>query len=263
MSVRTWNSTTQTADIVSGFGQWSDIAGKPFESVDSALSLTSTNPVQNKVVTEAIQQGGGGGSTVTWTQITQSGTKIARISINGTQTDVYAPTGGGGGSTPTWGQIEGTLSSQTDLQTALDGKVNTDGDKGLSTNDYTDLEKQKLSDIEPEANKYELPTATTSVLGGVKVDGTSIKINNGVISSDNGITFLAPSNVTTVEGNTTVLFNISTLDSSRNYSFKLHCTLPSATYDNITSTSTTITYTMHGTLASSTGYKLLCIVIPS
>jgi hypothetical protein len=32
---------------------------------------------------------------------------------------------------------------------------------------------------------YSLPTATTSVLGGVKVDGTSIVINNGVISGAN------------------------------------------------------------------------------
>lgn len=34
------------------------------------------------------------------------------------------------------------------------------------------------------ANTYELPAATTEVLGGVKVDGDTIKINNGVISAD-------------------------------------------------------------------------------
>ena len=33
------------------------------------------------------------------------------------------------------------------------------------------------------ANSYSLPTATTSVLGGVKVDGTSITISNGIISA--------------------------------------------------------------------------------
>jgi hypothetical protein len=33
------------------------------------------------------------------------------------------------------------------------------------------------------ANTYVLPTASTSVLGGVKIDGTTININNGVISS--------------------------------------------------------------------------------
>ena len=35
-----------------------------------------------------------------------------------------------------------------------------------------------------EQNTYSLPTATTTVLGGVKIDGTTITINNGVISSD-------------------------------------------------------------------------------
>lgn len=34
------------------------------------------------------------------------------------------------------------------------------------------------------ANTYELPTATTEVLGGVKIDGDTIKVNDGVISAD-------------------------------------------------------------------------------
>lgn len=46
-----------------------------------------------------------------------------------------------------WGSIQGTLSNQTDLQTALDGKVNTEVGKGLSTNDYTTTEKNKLAGI--------------------------------------------------------------------------------------------------------------------
>lgn len=44
---------------------------------------------------DILDQGGGGGSSVTWTQIQQSGTKIAEIDINGTSQDVYAPQGGG------------------------------------------------------------------------------------------------------------------------------------------------------------------------
>lgn len=49
--------------------------------------------------------------------------------------------------TSSWGSIQGTLSNQTDLQTALDGKVNTEVGKGLSTNDYTTTEKNKLAGI--------------------------------------------------------------------------------------------------------------------
>jgi hypothetical protein len=44
------------------------------------------------------------------------------ISDNGTDTITITNTGGGGGSVA-WGSITGTLSSQTDLQTALNGKV--------------------------------------------------------------------------------------------------------------------------------------------
>ena len=63
------------------------------------------------------QPGVNSGSTVSWTQITQTGTKIASISINGSSTDVYAPTSGGGSTA--WGDITGTLSNQTDLIAAL------------------------------------------------------------------------------------------------------------------------------------------------
>ena len=38
------------------------------------------------------------------------------------------------------------------------------------------------------ANTYSLPTATTTVLGGVKIDGTSITINNGVITASSSST---------------------------------------------------------------------------
>lgn len=40
----------------------------------------------------------GGGDSVSWTQLQSTGTKIAEIDINGTTTNVYAPSGGGGGS---------------------------------------------------------------------------------------------------------------------------------------------------------------------
>jgi len=46
---------------------------------------------------------------------------------------------------------------------------------------------------------YSLPTATTSVLGGVKVDGTSITISSGVISSSYSYTLPAAS-VSTLGG---------------------------------------------------------------
>lgn len=49
-----------------------------------------------------------------------------------------------------WGEIGGTLSDQTDLQDALDGKVDTVTGKQLSTEDYTTAEKTKLGAL-PDA----------------------------------------------------------------------------------------------------------------
>ena len=44
-------------------------------------------------------------------------------------------------------------------------------------------DKTKLDGIAANANNFSLPTASTSVLGGVKVDGTTVTISGGVISS--------------------------------------------------------------------------------
>lgn len=49
--------------------------------------------------------------------------------------------------------------------------------KGLSTNDYTTAEKSKLAGL----SNYTLPTATSTVLGGVKI-GSNITVSSGVIS---------------------------------------------------------------------------------
>lgn len=54
-----------------------------------------------------------------------------------------------------------------------------DGNKVLSTNDFTTALKSKLENLE----SYTLPTATNDTLGGVKI-GTGVAINNGVISVD-------------------------------------------------------------------------------
>lgn len=107
--------TTAEKDKLSGIAE-----GANKTTVDTALSSTSTNPVQNKVI-----------------------------------------------------------------NTALAGKVSTVSGKGLSTNDYTTTEKNKLSGIDEGANKYSLPTASSTTLGGVKV-GAGLTINSGVLSATGG-----------------------------------------------------------------------------
>ena len=77
----------------------------------------------------------------------------------------------------TWEKL-GDFRSSVDLQpyakteyvnNQLATKVDKVSGKGLSTNDYTTTEKNKLAGIAANANNYTLPTATASVLGGVKI----------------------------------------------------------------------------------------------
>lgn len=76
-----------------------------------------------------------------------------------------------------------TDNDQSARITALEsGKVDKVEGKGLSTNDYTTPEKNKLAAIEAEANKYVLPAATASALGGVKIGSNITLANGGTIS---------------------------------------------------------------------------------
>lgn len=64
--------------------------------------------------------------------------------------------------------------------------VNTLGAVALS-NDYNDLDNKPDLSIYAEKNAipdlYELPVATTETLGGVKIDGKTITIDNGIIKA--------------------------------------------------------------------------------
>ena len=58
------------------------------------------------------------------------------------------------------------------VNSALSNKVDKVSGKGLSTNDFTTAEKEKLSGITAGANNYTLPVANNSTLGGVKTTST-------------------------------------------------------------------------------------------
>ena len=105
--------------------------------VDSSLSATSTNPVQNKVVHAEFNSVR---SLVSSTESSLQG-KIDQVSAN-------------------------LSSAQTTLQTNIDGKVDKVEGKGLSTNDYTTDEKNKLASLK----NYTLPTAALDELGGIKLE---------------------------------------------------------------------------------------------
>lgn len=74
----------------------------------------------------------------------------------------------------------------TAQQTALDGKVDKVTGKGLSTNDYTTDEKNKLAGVAANANNYSLPTAASGTKGGVKV-GSRLSMSGETLSADEQI----------------------------------------------------------------------------
>lgn len=109
--------------------------------------------------------------------------------------------GGGGGTAPRWGNITGTLSTQADLQAALDAKENAadafDGNYENLTNkpalfsgDYRDLtNKPELfsGNYEDLTNKPEVPTITANPtlsgteaqLEGLEIDGIKYAVPSG------------------------------------------------------------------------------------
>ena len=75
-------------------------------------------------------------------------------------------------------------------QTAEDAKNVADAAKTVADSAksgmMTDAERSKLASVERGANAYTLPKASTDVLGGVRVDGSSIVSVDGVISAHVG-----------------------------------------------------------------------------
>ena len=102
--------------------------------------------------------------------------------------------------------VEGSITIGTVTDLIIPGGTNgiylsTDGLGGLNwvpafSGNYNDLSNKpslatvatsgNYNDLSNRPSAYTLPTATTSVLGGVKVDGTTITISNGVITSIGG-----------------------------------------------------------------------------
>jgi hypothetical protein len=115
------------------------------------------------------------------TGLITAGTNVT-ITGSGTSGSPYVINSSGGGGVA-WGAITGTLSSQTDLQTALNAKQNT---VTLTTTGTSGNATFSAGTLNIPNYTYTLPTATTSILGGVKVDGTSITITGGVISATTG-----------------------------------------------------------------------------
>jgi len=80
--------------------------------------------------------------------------------------------------------------------------------KGLSTNDYTTAEKEKLAGVASGANNYSLPTASADTLGGVKI-GENLTIDGtGTLSAIQG-SYELPTASTTTKGGIKIGANLT------------------------------------------------------
>lgn len=223
--------------------------------IDTALSSTSTNPVQNKVINtkfNTIQSNIDNkvptsrtinGKALTG-NITLSASDVGALpssttipSIDGLATETYVNNKVAGlvDSAPstldTLNELAAALGDDpnfaTTIATQIGGKVDKVNGKGLSTNDYTTAEKQKLANIANGANNYTLPVATSSTLGGIK-SGTDITIDasgnvsvnddshNHIIGNVDGLQNTLNGKVDKVEGK-----QLSTNDFTNDYKTKL------------------------------------------
>lgn len=92
--------------------------GLLYKCVTAVTTAETFDPTKwtHVVVTDEMGGGGGSGDTVTWTQVQQTGTKIAEININGTSQDVYAPQGGGSGGHTIYDKDGNALAQESGLQ---------------------------------------------------------------------------------------------------------------------------------------------------
>jgi hypothetical protein len=136
----------------------------------STLSLTTTGTSGAATLigsTLNIPQYSGGTSGVT--QIV-AGTNVTISPTGGTGVVTINSTGGSGGTT--WGSITGTLSSQTDLQTALDGKVDENAAITASTKTKITYDSKGLVTAGSDLSASDIPSG---------IDAS--KISTGVISN--------------------------------------------------------------------------------
>jgi len=153
-----------------------------------------------------------GKSTIQLSNVSTSGVRIATVTINGASTDLKASASTGGG---TWGTITGTLSDQTDLQTALNGKANSshthsasDITSGLAavatTNSYNSLDNKPTVDqsYSSSSTNAQSGTAVADAISGISfpVNDAFKKVKVGqyeiTASDEDTIEFAQGANVT-------------------------------------------------------------------
>lgn len=141
-----------------------------------------------------------------------------------------------------------------DLPFADANKVDKEAGKGLSTNDFTTDEKNKLAGIDENANNYTLPTASRNILGGVKTTST-VTNTTGLTATPiiDGVPYYKDSN-TTYSAGTGISITNNTINHSNSLTAKTSygSTSTSASANGGSFTITDVKYDAQGHITGST-----------
>ena len=168
-----------------------DAGATAVEANPSGTSSTNLTKISIGGSIYMIPSGGSGGSTVVWNQIQLTGTKIAEITIDGIQVDVYAPSGGSGGSSVSWTQV---LGSGTKI--------------GTITIDGTDTDVYAPTPIDVEANPSD--SATAGDLTKLKVGNSIYSIPSGGSGGASDLSDLGDVTITNVQNGQILKYNSTT-----------------------------------------------------
>lgn len=193
-------------------------------TVDSALSGTSTNPVQNKVINAALSN------------------KVDKVSGKGLSTNDYTTTeknklsgiAEGANKTVVDNALIDTSSNPVENQVVtaalgeLSGKLNNKVDKvtgkGLSTNDFTDAEKQQLANlaagtitVDSELSSTSINPVQNKVINsalGNKVDKSTVDTLSGKVSTLESQMVSMPADISAMGGSTSYKLTLEDADGS-------------------------------------------------
>ena len=192
-------------------GQYSDLTGTP--TIPTALSDLSDDAT-HRLVTDTDKTAWNGKSAVSWSQTITTGQKIAVVTIDGTPTDVFAPTGGGGGggSVDSVNGMQGTVVLDVDDINDVDITGLASGDtlirnnsnKWVNTPLATVATSGSYNDL---SSKPTIPTVTDTY-SGTSSDGMSGKAVKSAIDaldvSDSAVSGQYVSQVTQTDGKISV-----------------------------------------------------------
>lgn len=176
------------ASDADGDAVWASGGGGAPVVVDTALSTTSTNPVQNRVITNALNQKASSASVTALEG--EIATKASQADLTALSTEVSAKA-----SQADLTALSAEVATKAS-QAALDGKVDKVAGMGLSQNSYTNEEKAKLAALEnyDDTALSARVTANETAIAEILADENVFIAEYGVTTAQEIIAYLDSAN---------------------------------------------------------------------